>query len=118
MGKVAILLGDALYRGLDCAYEPRTIAELECMLDDSTLLPKPPGNCLPFGYERLMRGTPYRFYQPVSVLEGSFFGERIVTPAVPLFDRVALKAINVAAGVRSHVRRGALRRGARKEGTL
>lgn len=78
-GKVSILVGDADYRGLDCVYEPATTEELAGMLADNGLDPKPRENCLPYGYQRLTRGEKYRFYQPASFQEGSFFGER-VTP--------------------------------------
>jgi hypothetical protein len=93
MGKVSILVGDADYRGLDCVYEPGSVRELETMLTDDTLMPKPRENCLPFGYQRLMVGEPYRFYQPKSLVEGSFFGED-TTPSlneIPLPYRVAIK---------------------------
>jgi len=93
-GKVSILVGDADYRGLDCVYEPATTAELEQMLLDPELQPKPPENCLPYGYQRLMRGVEYRFYQPASFSEGSFFGRRI-TPyeEEPLFRRKVTGAL-------------------------
>lgn len=78
VGAVSILIGDADYRGLDCVYEPESTSELEEMLQDRDLEPKPPENCLPFGYQRLMRGEKYLFYQPASFDEGSFFGQRII----------------------------------------
>jgi len=84
LGIVSILIGDADYRGLDCVYEPATTGELEEVLQDPTVAPKPRENCLPFGYQRLMRGEEYRFYRPISFREGSFFGRRM-TP-----DRKAL----------------------------
>ena len=91
MGKPTILLGDSLYRGLDCVYEPSTLAELEALLHDVDLPPKPRENCLPFGYDRMMRGTPHRFYRPVSLSEGSFFGESVTPRAMSLTDRLGLK---------------------------
>lgn len=93
LGKVSILVGDADYRGLDCVYEPGSLPELETMLVDS-LLAKPRENCLPFGYHRLKRGEPYRFYRPRSTDLGSFFGEELSLPwnAFPLRDRVAISA--------------------------
>lgn len=77
MGKVSMLLGDSLYRGLDCVYEPRTLAELEEMLEDVDLPPKPRENCLPFGYDRMTNGTPYRFVGPDSSSGETFLGERL-----------------------------------------
>lgn len=79
LGRVSILVGDAGYRGLDCVYEPASIAELAEMLEDNGLAPKPKENCLPFGYQKLTRGEKFRFYEADSFQGGSFFGER-VTP--------------------------------------
>ncbi len=94
LGKVSILVGDASYRGLDCVYEPNSIAELERMLEDDTLLPKPKENCLPFGYRRLMGGEEFRFYQPTSFSEGSFFGEQVakLDPLPPL-NRLVVRVL-------------------------
>lgn len=92
LGKVSILVGDADYRGLDCVYEPDTLADFEAMLDDDSLPPKSRENCLPFGYQRLMVGEPFRFFQPTSLEEGSFFGVE-TTPnldEVPLPNRTAI----------------------------
>ena len=96
LGKVSILVGDADYRGLDCVYEPGSLPELESMLVDDSLLPKPRENCLPFGYQRLMRGEPFRFYQPRSTDRGAFFGEEITTPwdGLPLRNRVGRRAVH------------------------
>lgn len=107
MGKVAILLGDVSYRGLDCAYEPSTIAELEQMLTDQQLTPKPAENCLPYGYERLMRGAPYRFYEPIAANEGTFCGqslegfERSWPVALGRLDKLLRKIRDVPRRVRS-----------------
>jgi hypothetical protein len=93
-GMVSILIGDADYRGLDCVYEPETTAELEGMLCDRDLKPKPRVNCLPFGYQRLMRGDTYRFYQPTSFEEGGFLGRRITPDGEePTLRRLALRAL-------------------------
>lgn len=78
LGAVSILVGDADYRGLDCVYEPATVDQLAEMLEDRSLAAKNKVNCLPFGYQRLMRGEKYRYYEPVSFREGRFFGKRIV----------------------------------------
>lgn len=80
MGKVAIVLGDAVYKGLDCVYEPRTIAELDALLQATDVPPKAQSNCLPYGYERLTRGTPFRFFDCASSLEEGVFLGRKLTP--------------------------------------
>lgn len=87
LGKVAILLGDAKYRGLDCVYEPATTAELERIIEDGSLPPKPARNCLPFGYNQVMRGIPYRYYRPRTFTEGAFFGK----PFPPLPSRIEIQ---------------------------
>jgi hypothetical protein len=81
LGTVSILVGDASYRGLDCVYEPTSTDDLDRMLRDTSLLPKPARNCLPFGYRQMVQGTPYRFYEPTSFREGRFHG--IPVPARP-----------------------------------
>lgn len=112
-GAVSILVGDADYRGLDCVYEPRNTAELEHMLSDVDLPPKPRENCLPFGYHRLMRGEIYRFYRPASFDGGGFFGVD-VTPdgEEDLLRRNAIKLMYKLDGARRTLsaRRGAPRR--------
>lgn len=95
IGKVSILIGDASYRGLDCVHEPQTIEELDHMLQDDQLPPKPPGNCLPFGYNRMTRGIPFRYYQPTSFRQGAFFGEPVLTkPSIPV--RSVAKCLSLA----------------------
>jgi hypothetical protein len=94
LGKVSILVGDASYRGLDCVYEPDSNAELERMLEDDSLSPKPKENCLPFGYRRLMGGEEFRFYQPASFSEGSLFGEQVAPlDQLPPFRRQAVRVL-------------------------
>jgi hypothetical protein len=94
MGKVAILVGDAAYRGLDCVYEPTTLVELEAMLLDDGLKPKPAVNCLPYGYRQMMRGTPYKFYQAESFREGRLLGVAVPTkPSVPI--RILAKGLAI-----------------------
>lgn len=88
LGRVSILVGDADYRGLDCVYEPSTIQELEHMLSDTLLSPKPRENCLPFGYSRLTWGEPFRYYKPLSFGQGSFFGEQVAPFPEPRWTRL------------------------------
>jgi hypothetical protein len=84
LGKVSILVGDAEYSGLDCVYEPRTIADFERILDDGAAPPKPAENCLPFGYDRMTRGTKFAFYNPSSFQKGEFFGRPVSKgPVIP-----------------------------------
>jgi hypothetical protein len=93
LGKAAIAVGDGVYRGLDCVHEPRTIAEFERMLGDPDLPPKPRENCLPFGYERMTRGTTYRFYRPESVEAGTLFDQHIGPAKLNVIDRAGLKLL-------------------------
>lgn len=100
LGRVSIIVGDADYRGLDCVYEPRSTGELSEMLLDPTLKPKRQENCLPYGYQRLMRGEPYLFYQPVSFAEGGFFGQRVIPDKrLPLAAGLAMKILRRLKGV-------------------
>jgi len=76
-GRPVILLCDTLYSGLGCVHEPQTVAELERLLDNPGLPAMPQENCLPFGYYSMMYGTPFRFYQPTSLFDGSFMGDEL-----------------------------------------
>lgn len=94
LGKVAIAVGDALYIGLDCVYEPKTIAELEDMLLDPHLAPKPAQNCLPHGYSRQTFGTPFQIYKPTMFRKGSFYGKQV--PSYPsILSRGFAKALSL-----------------------
>ncbi len=104
-GKVSILVGDASYRGLDCVYEPGSVEELARMLQDTALPPKPPENCLPFGYRQMTLGTPYRFYQPTAFRQGRFFGTPVPTrPSLPV--RAVCKCLSSVDSIVGLVRRG------------
>lgn len=74
LGKPVILLGDSLYSGFDCVYEPATLDELQSLLALPALKPLPPENCLPYGHYYLTFGRPYHFYQPTGLLKGTFMG--------------------------------------------
>lgn len=69
IGKPSILLGLAIYRYLDCTYNPVTIFELEKLLSlelksiDKT-------KCLPYGYYFMTFGIEYNYYNPISLFEG------------------------------------------------
>lgn len=97
LGKVSILVGDAKYRGLDCVYEPMTEAELEHILLDKTLTSKPAQNCLPFGYNRMMGGTLYKFYKARTYSNGSFFG-KAYPPLPSRLEARVRKSITVIKG--------------------
>jgi hypothetical protein len=76
-GKPVILLSDSPYRGIDCVYEPHTLDEVVALLGQRGLPPKPPENCLPYGFYAVTFGTRYRFYQPGSLYEGLFMGVKL-----------------------------------------
>jgi len=103
LGRVSILVGDAKYRGLDCVYEPLTVEELDSILSDPSLPPKPRQNCLPFGYGRIMGGTPYRFYKARTFSDGSFFG-KAYPPLPSRLEIRARKMIGFAKGFIDRVR--------------
>lgn len=105
MGKVAILVGDAAFRGLDCVYEPETTAELDALLVNPAIKPKPAENCLPYGYRQMMRGTPYKYYQAESFREGKLLGQ--VVPTKPaLMIRILAKGLELLDVSLRTVRRG------------
>ena len=105
LGKVSILVGDASYRGLDCVYEPASTDELDRLLLDADLPPRPPDNCLPFGYRQMVYGTPYRFYEPTSFREGRFHGLPVPTQPSPGI-RVLCKGLSSLESCLGVVRRG------------
>ncbi len=74
LGKPVILLGDALYKGLNCVYEPQTIDELMDLLNTRILLPKPKSNAYPYGFYFYTFGTSYKFYEAESLFTGKFCG--------------------------------------------
>ncbi|OLT62937.1 hypothetical protein BJP37_31775 [Moorena bouillonii PNG] len=74
-GKPSVLLGDNIYSGLGCVYEPRCEAEVYQLLQNDTIAPLPQENSLPYGYYRLCNGIKYNYYNPHSLLSGDFLGE-------------------------------------------
>src|SRR5262249_31239819 len=84
-GKPLILLGDTDYRGLGCAYEPETLDDLEFLLAQTVLLPKPAEAALPYAYYNLIFGREYRIYRPSNLFQGSF--KDIELGAEPKFIR-------------------------------
>jgi hypothetical protein len=77
-GKPAILMGPCAYAGMDANYEPQSLRELALLLSAETAPPsKPKASSLPFGHYMLTFGTKFRFYQPESLSEGKFMGDRL-----------------------------------------
>ncbi|NEO35134.1 MAG: hypothetical protein F6J90_01960 [Moorea sp. SIOASIH] len=76
-GKPSVLLGDNMYSGLGCVYEPKSEAEVYTLLEDDTIAPLPQENCLPYGYYRLCRGIKYNYYNPHNPASGDFVGQAL-----------------------------------------
>ncbi len=91
--KVAILLGDASYRGLDCVYEPDSLGALVQLLEDNAVPPKPREHCLPFGYYRMRRGEEFKFFRPTECGGGDFFGVPVASGKMSLTGRVRNKVL-------------------------
>lgn len=73
-GKPVIILDDALYRGLGCVYEPKTVEELESLIGDRSLQSLPRERCLPYGHYMLTYGRRFEFYRPTSIFQGKLLG--------------------------------------------
>lgn len=78
-GKPSILAGTCFYRGLGGTYNPKSHCELVSMIKAD--LP-PLGNepALMYGYYFKTFGYPFKFYRPISVVNGEFKGRRIQVP--------------------------------------
>ncbi|NEP26654.1 hypothetical protein [Moorena sp. SIO3I6] len=76
-GKPSLLLGDNMYSGLGCVYEPRSEAEVYTLLKKDSLAPLPQENCLPYGYYRLCNGINYNYYNPHNAASGDFVGQAL-----------------------------------------
>lgn len=77
-GKPTILIGPGTYAGHGVAYEPRNREEIKTMLAlGAGLAASPKERCLPYGYYNLTFGQPFKYYQPTSLSEGTFLGERL-----------------------------------------
>ncbi|WAN69621.1 hypothetical protein BJP36_36620 [Moorena producens JHB] len=74
-GKPSVLLGDNIYSGLGCVYEPRSEPEVYQLLQNDTIAPLPQENSLPYGYYRLSNGMTYNYYNPHTLYTGDFLGE-------------------------------------------
>ena len=76
-GRPSIVLGDCLYSGLECVYEPNNISDLQSLLETRGLCSKPKENCLPYGYHGVSFGVNYKYFQSEGFFLGTFFGERL-----------------------------------------
>ncbi|WP_353978893.1 hypothetical protein [Salinicola endophyticus] len=66
MGVPSIMLGKAIYSGLDAVYEPDTREALALMLD-TDIEPKPAANALPHGYFTSCYGWPMTFFETLGL---------------------------------------------------
>lgn len=78
-GKPSILLGDSLYRGLNCVYEPILEDEITALLDQPALAALPKDNCLPYGCYFLSHGIKYTYYQPKTLFTGQICSTHLTT---------------------------------------
>ncbi len=62
LGIPSIVLGNAVYKGLDAVYEPSSREMLRSMLD-TDIAPKPAENALPHGYFSACYGLPMRLFK-------------------------------------------------------
>jgi hypothetical protein len=77
-GRPSILVGPCSYAGSPAVIEPVGCHELALMLSPSEKLHPPARElCLPYGNYHLSYGTPFRYYHPVSLSEGTFLGDRL-----------------------------------------
>ena len=74
-GKPSILLGDSLFSGLGCVYEPKCHTELSTLLGQHKLTTLPQERCLPYGYYFLCRGITYKYYKPEGLFSGTFLNQ-------------------------------------------
>lgn len=74
-GVPSIAIGDTLYSGLDCVYEPFTVKELENLLENTNLPSKLRDNCLSYGYYALTFGEKYKYFEADGLFIGKFFGD-------------------------------------------
>ncbi|XFA72409.1 hypothetical protein RYO59_000634 [Thermosynechococcaceae cyanobacterium Okahandja] len=72
LGKPVVLLGDALYRELDCVYEPQDSNEALKLIFADCLEAKPKENTYPYGFYFLTHGISHQYYKPISIFEGYF----------------------------------------------
>jgi hypothetical protein len=75
-GKPSILLGPTFYATMQVTYEPTDTETLAALLA-TTPAALPRERCLPYGHYYLTFGTKFQYYQPTSLSEGSFLGERL-----------------------------------------
>ncbi len=74
-GKISIIAGKAVYDELDCVYVAKSLENLFELIDNPNLQPKPKENTYPFGYRTQIHGEKYRYFNEISLNEGTFMGE-------------------------------------------
>ncbi|MEM2129768.1 MAG: hypothetical protein QXZ70_04130 [Candidatus Bathyarchaeia archaeon] len=72
LGKAVITIDDALYKSLNCTYEPLSLQELDNYLSLKKLQSKEIKNVLPFGYYHMLYGNLFLYYKPYSLFYGKF----------------------------------------------
>lgn len=91
LGKPVIVIGDAIYKGFDCAYEPSSLKELDNYLPLKRLEPKATKNVLPFGYYYLLYGNLFLNYKPYDLFYGKFLHEHLPYEGQPFSGLYQLK---------------------------
>lgn len=78
--KASILVGNAIYRELNCTYNPDNPAELIDMLR-KVEEPKPVLGALMYAFYRATFGEDFKYYEPINFSKGKFKGEVISSSA-------------------------------------
>lgn len=76
--KPSILIGPCSYAGSPAVVEPKTVGDIRLLIQPGYAPPTPnQAHCLPYGHYYLSYGKPFRYYQPTSLSEGTFLGDRL-----------------------------------------
>ncbi len=76
-GKPSILLGKAMYLGIDACYEPPTHEEAVQLILQPDLAPKSQLPALMYGYWELTKGEPFEWFTPIDLFTMSAQGQTI-----------------------------------------
>jgi len=87
MGKPVVVLGDALYAGSGCCYEPAGFDEVAQLVTRDAIPAKPIEFCLPTAHFLMTHGTRYVHYRPKNLFEGTFLNDEL-SPYPPVFEVV------------------------------
>ncbi len=79
-GKPSILIGDAYWRTLDVAYEPKNPQELFDLLTTDNLPAKPAEKALQCGLREITSGIKTKYYTPEGPWTGKFMGRYLIPP--------------------------------------